>query len=158
WTDAIRIETPEQIDISLELAGLGSRFVARLIDWLIKWGILFVVGIVGAVLFGLLGGAASLGDPLAANTPSPFMVLTFLAAFFDAFLLGYDIYFELRQNGQTPGKKRAGIRVIRESGAPVDLRSACVRNFLGVADFLPVFYLLGAFLIALSERKQRLGD
>src|SRR5262249_29948508 len=73
-------------------------------------------------------------------------------------LLGFDIYYEVRHNGQTPGKKFAGIRVLREGGAPLDFRSACIRNLLGLADFLPVFYIFGAFLIMLNKRGQRLGD
>jgi uncharacterized RDD family membrane protein YckC len=72
--------------------------------------------------------------------------------------LGFDIYFELRQNGQTPGKRYAGIRVIRDGGAPLDFQAACVRNLLGMADYLPVFYVLGAILILLTPRRQRLGD
>ena len=151
WTDDLRIETPEQIDVSLELAGLGSRFVARVLDWLIKLGLAAVVGVLGAVIVGLLGFTAG------AKNVSVY-VLTFLVAIFYAFFLGYDIYFEVRHNGQSPGKRRAGIRVIREGGAPLDFRSACVRNLLGAADFLPAFYFLGGLLVLLTERNQRLGD
>ncbi len=77
---------------------------------------------------------------------------------YTAFLLGFDIYYEVRHNGQTPGKKAANIRVVREGGAPVDFTAACIRNLLGLADFLPVFYLLGSLLILLTLRGQRLGD
>ncbi|HLJ94441.1 MAG TPA: RDD family protein, partial [Gemmataceae bacterium] len=151
WTDNVRIETPEQIDVSLELAGLGSRFVARVLDWMIKLGIAVVVGILGAIVLGLLGYAPG------AKTVSIY-VLTLLVGLFYAFFLGYDIYFEVRRNGQTPGKRRAGIRVIREEGAPLDFRSACIRNLLGTADFLPAFYLLGGLFVLLTPRNQRLGD
>jgi len=149
WTDDFRIETPEQIEVSLELAGLGSRFVARIVDWLIKWGIVMVVGLLGGLVLGLLGGAGAKWS---------FILLGYLGVLFYAFFLGYDIYFEVRSNGQTPGKKHAGIRVIREGGAPLDFRSACVRNLLGAADFLPAFYFLGGLLVLLTERNQRLGD
>jgi hypothetical protein len=74
------------------------------------------------------------------------------------FVVVYDIYFELSWNGQTPGKKVAGIRVIRAGGAPLDFRSACIRNVLKIADFLPTFYLLGGVMILLTSRRQRLGD
>ncbi len=151
WTDDLRIETPEQIDVSLELAGLGSRFVARVLDWLIKLGLAAVVGVLGAVIVGLLGFTAG------AKNISVY-VLTFLVAIFYAFFLGYDIYFEVRHNGQSPGKRRAGIRVIREGGAPLDFQSACIRNLLGTADFLPAFYLLGGLFVLLTPRNQRLGD
>src|SRR5205085_1445334 len=72
--------------------------------------------------------------------------------------LGFDIYYEVRHNGQTPGKRYAGCRVVREGGAPVDFRTGAVRNLLGLADLLPMFYLLGALLILLTAKRQRLGD
>lgn len=149
WTAHVQIETPEQIDVSLELAGLGSRFVARLIDWLIKAGALMIVWFLGMLLFALL-------FPIKEELPK--IVIVLLASGILSLATGYDVYFEVRHNGQTPGKRRAGIRVIRENGAPVDFRSSCVRNLLGVADFLPFGYLLGAMLVILSSRAQRLGD
>jgi uncharacterized RDD family membrane protein YckC len=151
WSDEVHIETPEQIEVSLEVAGIGSRFVAQVVDWLIKWSILLVVVVVALVAAGLLGVA------LSDNTLS-YLLAALVIALFYAFLLAFDIYFEVRHNGQTPGKKLAGIRVLREGGAPLDFRSACVRNLLGMADFLPVFYLLGGFLVMVSSRGQRLGD
>lgn len=162
WTDDVRIETPEQIDVALEVAGLGSRFVAQILDWIIKWGILLVVGSLVLLVLALLGAGpepGQLGLPgRSGDRAVQTLVLTFLVALFYALLLGFDIYFEVRHNGQTPGKKVAGIRVIREGGAPVDFRAACVRNLLGLADFLPGFYLLGALLVLLTPRGQRLGD
>src|SRR5262245_54204412 len=107
WADEVRIETPEQIDVALEVAGLGSRFVAKVIDWLIKWGTMLL-----ATLLVLLLAAFSGGAPW--EKVAPVMLAALLVALFYAFFLGYDIYFEVQQNGQTPGKRRAGIRVIRE--------------------------------------------
>jgi len=149
WTDHVHIETPEQIDVSLELAGLGSRFVARLIDWLVKGAALMIIWLLGMLVLAML---------FTAREEFPKIVIVLLASGILALATGYDIYFEVRHNGQTPGKKRAGIRVIRENGAPIDFRSSCVRNLLGIADFLPFGYLLGAMLVILSSRAQRLGD
>ena len=50
WTDDVHIETPEQIELSLELAGAGSRFVAQVIDWVIKFLFLVVLACLGATL------------------------------------------------------------------------------------------------------------
>ena len=58
---------------------------------------------------------------------------------------GDSIRLEVRRNGQTPGKRNAGIRVIKEGGAAVDFQASCIRNLLAFADFLPGFYALGAF-------------
>lgn len=151
WSDDVNIETPEQIDVQLEIAGLGSRFVAKLYDWLVKWGMLAVIGVVIALAAALLGASFSSATP-------PMMLIALLVALFYAFLLGFDLFFELRHNGQTPGKKLAGIRVVREGGGPIDFRSSSIRNLLGLADFLPSFYFLGALIALLTARNQRLGD
>jgi uncharacterized RDD family membrane protein YckC len=153
WTDEVKIETPEQIDVVLEVAGLGSRFLARALDWCFKFFLVLSVAVPAFVIAGLLGAAAGeRGKPL-----SMIMIAVILGVCF-AILLAYDIYFEARHNGQTPGKKHAGIRVVRDNGAPVDFRTACIRNLLSTADFLPVFYFLGGLLVLLTGRHQRLGD
>jgi uncharacterized RDD family membrane protein YckC len=153
WTDEIKIETPEQIDVSLEVAGLGSRFLARALDWVFKFILLMALLIPGGVFLALLSVPIDLDQK---------RISTLLAALIIgvAFLIWtcYDIYFEVRHNGQTPGKRQAGIRVIRDTGAPIDFRVSCIRNLLSVADFLPAFYLFGALLVLLTSRRQRLGD
>jgi uncharacterized RDD family membrane protein YckC len=151
WADDVRIETPEQIDLSLELAGLGSRFVAWVVDWLFKGLALLLLGLGGAFLVTFLASSR-------ADAAITYTILAVLMAVGLVFLGCYDIYFEVSRNGQTPGKKTAGIRVIRESGAPVDFRAACIRYLLALADFLPGFFFLGGLLVLVSTRSQRLGD
>lgn len=152
WTDEVRIETPEQIEVSLEIAGIGSRFVAQILDWLIQSFIILVILLLASIAAGLLGFV------LSSDKTISMLLIALMVALIYAFQLGFDIYFEVRHNGQTPGKKFAGIRVLREGGAPLDFRSACIRNLLSIADFLPAFYLLGGFLVMVSARGQRLGD
>ncbi|WP_439623964.1 RDD family protein [Gemmata sp.] len=151
WTDETRIETPEQVGLDMELAGLGSRFLAQLVDSL--WKVLVTAGLalVGFVALGLLGLESVFKDLAGA-------VLAAVVALVYAVWLAYGVVFELRGNGQTPGKRAAGIRVVRANGAPVDFQAVCVRNLLAAADFLPVGYLLGAVLVLLTEKRQRLGD
>lgn len=151
WVDETRIETPEQIDLDLELAGLGSRFTAQMIDWFWKVILTLVLGVLVIVLVALGGGGGLFDDP-----PRWLLAVAVVAVYL--LWLGYGIYFEIRGSGQTPGKRAAGIRVIQATGAPVDFRAAGIRNLLGVADFLPVFFLLGAVLVLLTSRRQRLGD
>jgi len=151
WSDDVTVETPEQIDVSLELAGLGSRFVAWMVDLLLLTGIYLGVGLILVIFVGLLQ------DRFAKDLGWTFLLALGVAAMF-ALQQGYDSYFELRHNGQTPGKRVAGIRVLRDGGAPVDFRSSAIRNLLRVADIVPGFYLLGGLLILVSGRNQRLGD
>ena len=148
--DEVSIETPEQIELMLEPAGLGARTVAWVVDALLKGLVLLGLALLGLLFAGLTG--ADVGDWLSGY------YLALLLAAAAGVLMAYDVYFEVRHNGQTPGKRHQGIRVMREGGGPVDFRSACLRWLLAVVDFLPMLYLLGATLILLSRRRQRLGD
>jgi uncharacterized RDD family membrane protein YckC len=151
WTDELRMETPEQIEVDLELAGLGSRFFAKVIDVLLKILLSLMLVLLSAILLGALGRSQIF------ENPSKLVIALVLSAFYILWL-GYGIYFEVRWNGQTPGKWWAGIRVLREGGAPLDFQAAAIRNLLAIADFLPLFYLLGSLLILLTPRRQRLSD
>jgi uncharacterized RDD family membrane protein YckC len=146
----MRIDTPEQIGLDLELAGLGSRFVAQVVDWVWKCLLAFFAGGLGLIILALFNA-----KPV--DQPSKFLVAVVVAVIY-LLMLGYGVYFEARWNGQTPGKRFARIRVVRQGGAPVDGVAAGVRNLLAVADFLPAGLLLGAVLILLTPNRQRLGD
>ena len=73
-------------------------------------------------------------------------------------LWGYFIFFELTWNGQTPGKRAAGVRVLTSRGEPVTLVHTLVRNVLRIVDALPSFYMVGVISILVTRRSQRLGD
>jgi uncharacterized RDD family membrane protein YckC len=150
-TDELRIETPEQIDLEFELAGLGTRTVSWMVDALIKWLLTFLTMIVVTIILGFLEIKQQDSDWLKYGGAFIGMVVLF-------FWILYDIVFETLWSGQTPGKRTMGARVVRDGGAPVDFTASCIRNFLAMADFLPMGYLLGATLIALTEKRQRLGD
>ncbi len=150
WTDEMRIETPEQIGVDLELAGLGTRFLAQVVDWF--WKVLLTIIVIVGILFFSVGMKA---NPFKeANT----LFIAIVVGGMYLLWFGYGVYFEMRWNGQTPGKKFVKIRVVQQNGAPIDARAACIRNLLAVADFLPAFQMLGALLILLTANRQRLGD
>ena len=138
----LEVETPEHVVIDYEIAGLGSRALAACLD----------SAIVAALMAALVYLAARAGPALGAAI---FPVIG-LALF--ALLWGYFALFEGFRDGQTPGKRWLGIRVIRDTGHPVTLREAGARNLLRIADFLPPPYLLGALLVAFHPRGKRLGD
>ncbi|HEY2784315.1 MAG TPA: RDD family protein, partial [Fimbriiglobus sp.] len=111
----------------------------------------FLLLLLTAVILALLGKDKLVEDA------SPTLLSVVVAVLY-CLWLGYGIYFELRRNGRTPGKRIAGIRAIQFGGSPLDFRAAAVRNLLAVADFLPAFHILGAILILLTPNRQRLGD
>lgn len=138
----LEVETPEHVVIDYEIAGLGSRALAACLD----------SAIVAALMLALVYVASRVGPALGAAI---FPVVG-LALF--ALLWGYFALFEGFRDGQTPGKRWLGIRVIRDTGHPVTLREAGARNLLRIADFLPPPYLSGALLVAFHPRGKRLGD
>jgi len=149
WEENVRIETPEQIDVDLEVAGPGSRFLAQAVDWCIEIVIMAVIGLTAMIVVSLAGG------PRVAESNLFLGCMIFLLALV---YIGYDVYYEGFHNGQTPGKRWAGIRVVRDGGGPIDVTAACIRNIVGLADILPFFYLLGAIVMLLNNKAQRLGD
>ena len=142
YEDRVRISTPEGVDIDLTLAGIGSRFVAALFDFLIQGTLLVAAGFITGV-FG--GQASGLGTGL-------FAISFFLIWF------GYDVLFEVRSHGQTLGKRWTGLRVVRTGGLPVTFLPSCVRNVMRLIDILPLFYGIGMTSIFFTTRNQRLGD
>jgi uncharacterized RDD family membrane protein YckC len=151
WTDELRMETPEQIDVDMELAGLGSRFLALLVDVALKLIVTVVLILVVAIL------AAMMRLTEFARNPS-YTVIALLVAALGTLWMAYGVFFEVRRNGQTPGKSVARIRAIRTRGAAVDFTAAGIRNLLTVVYLIPVFYVIDAILILASPRSQRLGD
>lgn len=137
------VETPEHVVLDYEIAGLGSRALAALID-------ILIIGTISTAQ--LLAGAA-----LQSRFPGvPFFAVIGFAQF--ALIWGYFALFEGLREGQTPGKKRMGIRVIQDTGHGITMRDAVVRNLIRIADFLPPPYLLGALTMAIHPRAKRLGD
>ena len=141
YEDTIIIATPEGLDVELSLAGVGSRFMSALIDFLIEGAVIIALGV---ALYNTLPDAAAAA------------VLS-LGAF--AVIFGYHVLFETLASGRTPGKRVAGLRVVRLSGAPVRFKESAIRNIVRLIDLLPpVTYGLGAVVILITRRNQRLGD
>ncbi len=140
--------TPENVPISYELAGVGSRFVAALLDALITLVVLIgllVMSLIIAWAFNINGDGLSW---LAAIG----MLLSFAIA------LGYPLFFEIAWSGQTPGKRRTGIRIVRDDGAPITATAVLIRNVIRLADFLPAYYIIGAVVMLIDRKSRRLGD
>jgi len=131
----------------LEPAGIGTRFGALLLDILFMLGTLLVLTIIGALLT-LLFSWTGLGNiALALFTIASFLVL-----------FGYFLLFETIWNGQTPGKRVFGLRVVRDGGYPINFYAAAVRNFVRLADFLPFGFAAGALTVFVQPEYKRLGD
>jgi hypothetical protein len=71
---------------------------------------------------------------------------------------GYYALFEIFWNGQTPGKRLVRLRVISDSGRPITVYEAVVRNLLRIVDQFPGLYVVGIISVFLTARNKRLGD
>jgi RDD family len=71
---------------------------------------------------------------------------------------GYFAIFEIAWNGQTPGKRMIGIRVVKDSGRPLTAAESIGRNLLRIVDQLPGFYAIGIVVAILNSSNKRLGD
>lgn len=147
--DRYTIDTPENIEFAYDIAGIGSRFLAAIIDTLLIGTVQIIVFVVLGLLFGLL----DLDDTSAGS------VLVALAGLLSFVMLwGYYIVFEVIWNGQSPGKRAIGLRVVREGGRPITFVSSAIRNLIRIVDFLPAFYGIGVVVMFVDRRARRLGD
>jgi uncharacterized RDD family membrane protein YckC len=147
--DKLTIDTPEQVALELPLAGIGSRSLACIIDSLIQ--------IVLALLIFLISYGLSLVFPESSDLIKNIELAVIILVIFFIFW-GYYPLFEIIWNGQTPGKRIAGIRVIKDSGRPITPVESIGRNLVRIIDFLPIFYAIGLLCMMLNKRNKRLGD
>jgi uncharacterized RDD family membrane protein YckC len=136
----VTITTPEHVPIRLEPAGAGSRFLATLIDF-------FIVSAVSTAAGFLLSAVLPRGIAMAVS-----MTLNFVLTW------GWHVFFEVRKQGRTPGKRALRLRVIDARGLPVSLYQSLVRNIVRALDFAPAFYGFAALVTMVTASRRRLGD
>lgn len=138
-----RIVTPEQVSFHYEVAGLATRGVANILDQVFL--ILFVI---------LLGmPAQSLAPILGNNLVDAIQILMVFVVQF-----GYFAYFEISRQGQSPGKRIFGLRVISATGGRLTPADVLMRNVLRMIDFLPIVYGVGVIVAFFDPYRRRLGD
>jgi len=154
------VRTPESIAFSYELAGIGSRFLAVTLDLLIQLAILALItwglvelGIYGSHLPSVKGAKDSVTQKVIENVIVGALIFIVFMIFF-----GYFVLFEAFWNGQTPGKKALGIRVVRDGGYPLDFTASLVRNLIRVGEMTVGFYVVAGIVSVLSPMNKRLGD
>lgn len=151
WDEDLSILSAENVNFAVETAGLGSRFSAAVIDLTIQ----------ALILTLLLLGANIFIDYLSLETWGRWARAIGLAALglvLFVLLWGYYFLFEWLWDGQTPGKRWLGLRVMQTNGMPITLWAALTRNLLRIADFLPIFYGVGSLVAILNPNNRRAGD
>ena len=135
------------MDMTLRVAGPGTRAYAFIIDWHIRLLVALAWVALGWVIGRVLGrNLNSILFPLA------FVVPAVLIYFF------YHPVLELLMRGRTPGKRMAGARIVTLEGSTPGAGALLMRNLFRLIDSLPVFYLVGLVCCMFTEQRVRIGD
>ena len=136
------VATPERVSFDYQVAGLGTRTIAQVLDLLIVFGILMAVYFVAL--------AALVVDTTAATLI--FLIGSFVVIF------GYFWVSEALWSGQTVGKKALRLRAVGDRGEPLTFAQAGIRNIVRIVDFLPYGYGVGLVVLFANGKGKRLGD
>ncbi len=150
-----RLLTPENVELEFDVAGLGSRVAAALIDYCII-SVCYLVLILGVAFISGLARAIAPAS-IESGRGSAAIFALFAVALLVGFLAwwGYFLLFELTWAGQSPGKRALGLRVVRRDGQPLDFTAALVRNILRWIDQVA---MIGVFVMVFDTSSRRLGD
>ena len=136
---SLPMQTPEGIEYVLFPAGIAVRACAWGIDTLIKGLLLFVLFVFTSAVLEIFGVWF-------------YFLLNFALDWF------YFAAFEMMWNGQTPGKRIMGIRVVNGDGSPVSAGASFIRNLLRFADGFFYLYLIAFVCMIASPGFRRIGD
>lgn len=131
----VSINTTQNVTVDFRPAHLGRRILAWFIDYLIMLGVVLFVLIILAI--GHVGG--DFGEFI--------VYVAFVIRYF------YHLFFELINQGQSPGKKVQKIRVVKKNGSPAGFSNYFLR-FL----FSPLDAFIGLPIVFFNAYNQRLGD
>lgn len=133
---------------SLMLGGIGARFGAYFID-------LLITGVVGTVLMMLTSSIPTASDYATQQAyDAALNDWTFTASVVNFVIQSlYQTLFLFVQQGRTPGKALAGLRVVKLDGTPLSIGDAALRGALGY--FLSSLVLYAGFFWALIDRQRR---
>jgi uncharacterized RDD family membrane protein YckC len=143
----LRIAGLTGVDIELAIAGPGSRSYAFLIDWQIR-----VLAALGWLFVGLLTPIGLRGS----HTRGPFVYAVVLPAL--CIYLFYHPVLEVLMRGRTPGKRRAGLRIVTRSGGTPGTGALLIRNVFRLIDSAPTLYLIGLVCCFVTAQRVRIGD
>lgn len=140
----IRVTTTQNIDIDYEVAGVGERIVAYIID----------MGLFVAVIFAALIGIGISGSIKGTND----VLIGFIFIAYAALYVFYDLICETAMNGQSVGKRIMKIKVISLDGSRPRFGQYLMRWLFRIVDFLLSGGVCAVICVAVSDKAQRIGD
>jgi uncharacterized RDD family membrane protein YckC len=150
--DQLRILESNGVESRLEIAGAGSRSYAFVIDWHIR----LLLALAWLCAAWLLVKAFAAPPELFTNG-SRMLGLVAVTPAIGIYLL-YHPLLEILMRGSTPGKRRAGVRIVTRQGRTPSLGALLIRNVMRLVDSLPLFYVVGLASCLITAQRVRLGD
>jgi uncharacterized RDD family membrane protein YckC len=135
----IKIQTSQNIELEYELAGIGDRLVAYIIDLLIYAAYIITVFLIADVAGGKSGS----------NWTPLFLILP---------IFFYQLLCEIFLNGQSLGKKAKQIKVISLNGNQPNFGQYLIRWIFRIVDDMIGSGVIAILTISLSDKAQRVGD
>lgn len=140
--NTISITTSQNIELEYDLGSLGDRIIGRVLDFLVLIAyVVLIIAIIGFSNFGRF------------SEKNAWFVIIFIAP-----VVFYDLLSEMFLNGQSVGKKVMGIKVISLNGDRATFSQYLIRWLFRIVDFSFSGSLVALITVAVSEKKQRLGD
>jgi uncharacterized RDD family membrane protein YckC len=146
------ISSATGVDVSLAVAGPGSRSYAFVIDWHVR----LLLALAWLVCAGLLVSGHVFLTKAAKSLQTEYMLVAVLPALAIYFL--YHPVLEVAMRGRTPGKRLAGVRLVTQSGGTPSTGALLVRNIFRLIDAMPMFYAVGLVTSLLTAQRVRIGD
>jgi uncharacterized RDD family membrane protein YckC len=140
----IAINTTQNVELNFNLASIGQRFLAQLIDFVIKSAYYLVVFLMAERIF-------NFDERDQWSVIGIFSVLLLPMMF-------YTLFFESLFEGQTLGKKALRIKVLKIDGYQAGLGEYLTRWLFRVVEVFWLFSIVGFIAILISKKGQRLGD
>jgi uncharacterized RDD family membrane protein YckC len=134
----IRIQTTQMIELEYELAGVGDRMAAYILDVLLYVAYILLI--------------AFFTDAIKWNNGWLSAVVMALP------VLSYQLLCEVFLNGQSLGKRVRGIRVISLDGAQPSLGQYLLRWLFRIVDDIIGSGVVAVATISVSAKAQRVGD
>lgn len=151
-----RLNSPRMFTATVEeidprVAGFGIRGLARAIDIVVGYVLLFVATVV-AVMVSLIRDPEALAETTA--SPDPFPWTAFLAI-----LIANILYHSISEAmaGASVGKLALGLRVMSEDFSPPSFRGTLIRSVVYYGDAV-FFGLIAYYYMKRSPFRQRYGD
>lgn len=136
------VATPERVSFDYQVAGLGTRAIAQILD-------LLIIGVILAAVYFVALAISIVGSVTATLVA---LVGSFVVIF------GYFWVSESLWSGQTIGKKAFRLRTVGDRGEPLTFTQAGIRNIVRIVDFLPYAYGVGLIVLFANGKGKRLGD